>query len=207
MVDEVRLYIEGGGSHNETKIRLRQGFRQFFNGLVTLARANQVEFRIVMGGSCLEAFKLFRAHIRSRSGAFSVLLVDSEGPIGESLAECLPDPHAWRALELPDQHCHLMVQAMEAWLLADIECLKNYYGQLFEGNSIPPEGSDVESLSTDSLIDILEKATRHTRKGVYHKIRHASELLEKIDATKVRQSSAHCDRLFTVMSDVIEKNR
>ena len=41
-------------------------------------------------------------------------------------------------------------------------------------------------------------------KSRYHKIRHARDLLSRIDPTRVRQRCGHCDRLFSKLSALIE---
>ena len=96
-----------------------------------------------------------------------------------------------------------MVQLMETWILIDVETLRSFYGQDFNENSIP-RTRFMEEIDRDRVMGALEKATRNTRKGVYHKIRHASALLQRLDATKVRQSASSCDRLFTTLEQKIE---
>jgi len=152
LVDEVRVYVEGGGDQKETKIRLRQGFHEFFAELLVGAQGKHIRFQIIMGGPRLKAFDLFRSDVPRYLTAFCVLLVDSEGPVRTPLAECMPDPVAWRRLELPDKHCHPMVQAMEAWLLADVEALRRYYGQGFNRGAIPAGLSNVELIPKDQLV-------------------------------------------------------
>jgi len=51
------------------------------------------------------------------------------------------------------------------------------------------------------LEPILKIASQHTSKGEYHKINHASKLLESLDVDKVRQASYYCDRLFTTLKN------
>jgi hypothetical protein len=82
-----------------------------------------------------------------------------------------------------------MVQAMEAWFIADIDTLKKFYGQGFRETSIP-RNLNVEKIDKDSLEPSLKEATRNTVKGEYQKIQHASELLELLNVTK-------CERLLT----------
>ncbi|MEN8218298.1 MAG: DUF4276 family protein [Pseudomonadota bacterium] len=97
-----------------------------------------------------------------------------------------------------DEHCHLMVQTMEAWLIADIETLQKFYGQGFKKNAIP-KNPEVEKIDKKQLEPSLKAATRHTRKGEYHKIQHASKLLALLEVEKVRQVAPHCDRLFRIL--------
>ncbi len=78
-----------------------------------------------------------------------------------------------------------MAQAMEAWLIADIETLSAFYGAGFYRNSIPAN-PDVEQINKNQLEPSLRAATRDTQKGEYRKIRHAHRLLEIIDVGIVR---------------------
>ena len=54
-----------------------------------------------------------------------------------------------------------------------------------------------------SIVDGLERATRRTQKGAYHKIRHASDILKRIDRQMVQQRCPACARLFTVLEQAI----
>ena len=47
-------------------------------------------------------------------------------------------------------------------------------------------------------------ALRQGMEGVYHKIRHASDLLKRIDSSKVRDRCPSCERLFDVMIRAIQ---
>jgi hypothetical protein len=95
-----------------------------------------------------------------------------------------------------------MVQAMEAWFIADPDALSKFYGQGFQTNSIP-RTSNIERIAKDNLEPSLKAATRRTTKGEYQKIQHSSELLQKIDVEKVRLASKHCDRLFTTIEEIL----
>ena len=96
-----------------------------------------------------------------------------------------------------------MAQAMEAWLIADLDALADFYGQGFNPNSIP-RVSDVETIEKALLESSLKAATRNTRKGKYHKSLHAPKLLAKLNEKSVRQKARHCDRLFTTLTAKIE---
>ena len=96
-----------------------------------------------------------------------------------------------------------MVQTMEAWFIADIDALKTYYRQGFKVRGIP-KTPHVETIAKDDLERIIKIATANTSKKEYHKINHASELLGKIDANKVRQASPYCDRIFTTIQAIID---
>jgi hypothetical protein len=95
-----------------------------------------------------------------------------------------------------------MIQTMEAWIVADAVALAAYYGQRFNGNSLP-KALNLETVAKTEVASALEQATRATQKGAYHKIRHASDLLQRIDRQKVRQRCPSCERLFDTLGGMI----
>lgn len=202
MVKEIRIYIEGGGDSKNTKASLRQGFSTFLNKLVEIARSNRIRWQIIMCGTRNSAFGDFQNALEDHPDAFNVLLVDAEAPVKKNPWEHLKFRDNWDSPGVDDNHCYLMVQTMEAWFIADIDTLKKYYGQGFKENCIP-KNPNVESINKDSLEPSLKEATRDTSKGEYQKIKHASQLLEKLDVTKVRQASPNCDRLFTTLAQIM----
>ncbi|MBW4645774.1 MAG: DUF4276 family protein [Goleter apudmare HA4340-LM2] len=202
MVKAIRIYIEGGGDGKNTKALIRQGFSQFCKYLVELAKTQKIHWDIIICGSRNNALRDFKNALTSHPDAFNVLLVDAEAPVTiQSPWGHLKIRDNW---DIPsgvdDSHCHLMVQAMEAWLIADIETLKKFYGQGFRENAIP-KNSCVENIDKDSLEPSLKSATRNTTKGEYHKINHTSKLLALLDVATVRNASPYCDRLFTTLAE------
>ncbi|WP_414567617.1 DUF4276 family protein [Nostoc sp. CCY 9925] len=201
MVKEVRIYIEGGGDGKNTKALIRQGFSQFFKPVVEIAKSQKIKWDITICGSRNNALRDFRNALKSHPEAFNVLLVDAEASVTtQSPWEHLKSRDNWDTPpSIDDSHCHLMVQAMEAWFMSDMATLKTFYGQGFKENAIS-KNANVESIDKDSLEPSLKAATRSTTKGEYHKIKHASKLLELLDVDKVRQASPYCDRLFTTLT-------
>lgn len=204
MVKKIRIYIEGGGDRNNTKAAIRQGFSQFFQELVQLAQSKKIKWNIIICGSRNDAFRDFNNALTSHPDAFNVLLVDAEAPVVKNSPwEHLKIRDNWIPPAIDDIHCHLMVQTIEAWMIADIDALKKFYGQGFQENAIP-KIKDVEKIDKDTLASSLKKATRNTTKGEYQKIKHASKLLEILDTDKVRQASYHCDNLFRALKKKIK---
>jgi len=113
----------------------------------------------------------------------------------------------WELKDFPAEHIHLMVQCMEAWIVADPEAMSAYYGDGFKASKLPVR-SNLEEEPKDSLYCKLADATRGTSKGEYSqanrsKIRHASKLLERLDVARV---AARCPRFATFcgwLADVI----
>ncbi|WP_442921424.1 DUF4276 family protein [Microcoleus sp. PH2017_28_MFU_U_A] len=126
MVKEVRIYIEGGGDGKNTKQLLRQGFSSFFKELVQVAQSKKIKWQIILCGSRNHAFRNFKNALEDHPNAFVILLVDSEAPVKQSPWEHLKSRDNWDSPGVDDTHCYLMVQAMEAWLIADIDTLKRF---------------------------------------------------------------------------------
>ncbi len=95
-----------------------------------------------------------------------------------------------------------MVQLMETWIAADPVALVDYYGRGFKAARLP-ERLDLEKERKESVERALKEATRGTRKGVYHNIRHASELLKRLDQARVKDRCRHCRRLFEELDGII----
>lgn len=199
MVGEVRVYVEGGGDSTNGKAFVRQGFSIFLRDLVSLARSRRVRWQVVACGPRNATFDAFSTSARQNPQAFNVLLVDSEGPVATTPWAHLKATDGWDSGNLPDAHCHLMTQAMEAWFIADIEALARFYDGSFYRSSIPGTAS-VEQIPKNNLEPSLKLSTRNTQKGEYHKIDHGAKLLALIDPVVVRRLSASCDRLFTVLA-------
>ena len=178
MVKEIRIYIEGGGDGKESKAKLREGFHKF------LQVSRERRINITMCGKRNDAFRDFKNALKSHQDAFNLLLVDAEAPVKLSPWEHLKSRDNWDLPHVDDIHCHLMVQVMEAWFIADIETL--------------------EALDKDILNKKLKAATQNTSKGEYHKIKHASLLLASLNGDKVRKASPHCDRLFRTLGQIID---
>lgn len=201
MVTEVRLYVEGGGDQGRTRQRLASAMGQFLDPLRQLARRNRIRWHIVACGSREAAFDDYQTALAAHAGAFNALLVDAEGPIipGASPWEHLKARDGWDNPGAEDKHCHLMVQAMEAWLLADREVLQQFYGKGFQKSALPRQPK-VEDIPKDKLEPSLRKATQNTQKGPYHKTKRAFDILEKLRLDVVRQAAHFCNRLVKTLA-------
>lgn len=62
-----------------------------------------------------------------------------------------------------------------------------------------PRNARVEEIQKTDIKDALEKATRNTTKGKYHKIVHASGLLPLLNPQTVRSISSYCDKLLNIL--------
>ena len=201
---EIRLYVEGGGDLKATIIKLRTAMGAFLDEVRTKARVKRIHWAIKPCGARQSAYKDFLAALKSSPQAFNVLLVDSEGPVNGGPWDHLRNRPGdqWKNPGVDDNQCHLMVQTMEAWLIADRERLRAYYGPDFHENALP-NNPNVEQIDKQDLDRALHDATRNTKKGAYHKTRHAPEILERVRLDVVRQKASFCDRLFrTLLAEI-----
>jgi hypothetical protein len=204
MVTEIRIYAEGGGDQRSGKAAVQEGFSKFLSPLKEMARERHIRWYIVACGSRQAAFDAFEIASQQHRDAFNVLLVDAEGPVSQSPWAHLQERDRWSIQGILDDHCHLMVQVMEAWIAADLETLIRFYGQGFNANPIPGQ-EDVELIDKADLEQALRQATQNTQKGEYHKIRHGPKILALVDIGKVRNRARHCDRMFTILSNKISE--
>jgi hypothetical protein len=205
MVEAIRIYCEGGGQSNSTKDLLRKGMNGFLRDLRNIARSNRIRWDLIACGSRESTYEDFVMALKTFPGAFNVLLVDSDLPVNPPPWRHLKQNNFWELAEEHDLQCHLMVQAMEAWLIADVEALSKYYGPDFNPNPIPGN-TNVEKIDKNQLARALNDATRKTQKGKYDKIKHACEILQKLDVVKVRQAAPYCDRLFNTLAEKMDAN-
>ncbi|CAA9310236.1 MAG: hypothetical protein AVDCRST_MAG68-1297 [uncultured Gemmatimonadetes bacterium] len=194
MVKEIRIYVEGGGG-KESKALMRRAFGRFLSEVGSEAWERERGLQVVACGSREAAHEKFQRARTEHPTAFNVLLVDSEAPVTGTARDHL---RGWNLDSIMETQVHLMVQAMEAWLIADPDTLARFYGQGFAANAIP-RTKNVETIPKDDLVPALKRATRGTTKGEYHKTRHAFDLLAQIDPAKVRSRAPHCERLFQTL--------
>ena len=186
----VRLYVEGSGK--SLKSAARKGFRAFFRS----AGLSDPLPQVVPCGPRNDAYD--RYAIALRNGEDAMLLVDAERPVAHEdpwlhLAQA---PDEWsRPAGAKNDDCHLMVQVMESWFLADRDAVNDFYGQDFQSGSLPSNPA-IEEISKDDVIRGLKAASRRTLKGQYDKGRHSFELIGLIDPGKVTEVSPYAKRLL-----------
>jgi len=202
VVKQFRVYVEGGGD-KESKARLREAFARFFTGADPDSGRRGPRLRFILCGSRNQAYEDFLLGLRTNPDSLNLLLVDAERPVSDAPRAHLQAPapgDAWNLAAVGDQQCHLMVEVMESWFLGDPERLNELYGKGFVAGAIP-KTRDVEKVPKADLLDALKRATRETQKGEYHKTRHAPQILERLDAEKVRARARHCDRLWSTITE------
>lgn len=199
----IEIYMEGGGDRRDGKAALRQGMDALLKPLKTTARSKALHWKLVPCGSRKAAFRAFRNAVNAGDDAFVMLLVDSEAPVSTGPRQHLASRDEWDLGFADEDAVHLMAQVMETWIIADTDALDDYYGQGFRCNVLPHR-ENLEDVSKRDVEQALNRATEQTTKGRYHKIKHASDLLRRIDVSKVRRRCRHCDRLFHTVTEQIE---
>ncbi len=163
-----------------------------------------MKWQVVPCGPRNEAYRRFCEAAARGRGNVLFLLVDSEDGVRRSPRLHLVARDGWDDLEdVAEDRIQLMVRTMETWLIADVETLRSYYGNQFNDNALPRR-QDLEKVPKENVSLALARATQKTQKGEYHKIRHASELLARVDPEKVKARCRHCKRLFDTLTSVIE---
>jgi Domain of unknown function (DUF4276) len=153
-------------------------------------------------GSRQNAFESFEIALAqsATSDDFPMLLIDSEAPATAA--------NPWRHLQTrdgwvrpgraTDSQCHLMVQCMEAWFLADRQALAGYFGQHFQESALPGN-PNVEAVPKLDLFDGLGRATRQTSKGAYSKGKHSFPILGALDPAKVEAAAPSAKRFLDTL--------
>lgn len=167
----VKLFVEGGGDARSLKRDCREGFRKF----IERAGINGNRFKVVACGGRTKTFSSFKNE-PAEGDEIPVLLVDSE----DSVTSHGPWQHLkarrednWdRPIGTEDNQCHLMVQSMESWFLADRQTLESFYRQGFQGSALPAD-PNIERIAKRDVLASLNQATRNTRKGQYSKGKHS----------------------------------
>ena len=196
------MYVEGGGDGKNGRAALRQGMDGFLGELKLAAQRRGWRWKLTCMGSRNDAHSRFRRASERNEADVVVLLVDAEGSVEDGPLAHLHRRDGWAMDFAEEEMVHLMVQTMETWIVADGEALGGYYGQGFRLGALP-RALDLESVPKRDIEGALSAATRSTKKGPYHKIRHASELLGLISPVRVRERCTSCGRLFDFLSAIV----
>lgn len=202
----MKIYVEGGGDAASLKAVCRQGFSCFFENAGFKGKMPKV----VACGNRNNAFDSFCTAIRQGERAF--LLVDSEDAI--QAVHQAGDPDQWKPwahlqerdgwtkqANANDADCHLMVQCMEAWFIADRQTIKEFFGRDFRENQLPAAARAIETVPKQQLYDALVKATKDCQKGRYGKGSHSFKLLALINPEIVANASPWARRLIDILKD------
>jgi hypothetical protein len=209
---EVRLYVEGGGDAAALKTACREGFAKFLGKAGLQGHMP----RIIACGGRENAYDSFCTAVANGQRAF--LLVDSEAPVAPQLGAPKSEPQdrqqwlPWAHLnqrkgdewakpsDARDIDCHLMVQIMESWFLADSSALATFFGAGFNAKKLPNPGVAIESIAKADVYKALADATTSCKtKAAYGKGEHSFKILAVIDPDKVRAASPWAKRFVEAL--------
>ena len=154
-------------------------------------------------GSRETTFDRFMTRAETGKGTI-LLLVDSEKMVRAPATSADPwrhlrDHDRWsRPKGVTDDNCHLMVQFMETWFLADMDALEKFYGGDFRKATLP-QNPKIEEVPKQDIEKRLKQASRNTSKGEYSKGKHSFEILAILDPAKVRCKSPYVDRFLRTL--------
>jgi hypothetical protein len=174
----------------------------FLGEIKDAARAKALRWKLVPCGGRQQTYEAFVNAAKDPDYSIRVLLVDAEGPVTTTRAGHLNRRDGWSFADVAETAVHLMTQTMEAWIVADLDALAKFYGQNFHLGLLPT-AKNLEAVRKQDVADSLERATRDTTKGAYHKIKHVNALLSRIDAAKVCARCPCCRVLFTDLPAII----
>jgi len=183
---------------------LRQGMSEFFGKIRRKAGAQRCKFKLIAGEATAVAD--FCNGLASHPEAWNIVLLDSEIPDSGRLFEELRQRRDWKPPEGSGDlsaRVFWMIQVMESWFLADPKALEIFYGQGFQGNVLPGDPRNVEKIPKADVLSSLKRATQGTKKGPYHKTKHAPGIFGRIDPSKVRAAAPHCRKIFDDVSEVL----
>ncbi len=201
MSRKVIVYVEGGGDTRALQAPLREGFSKLFER----ALGGRFRLRVVACGGRQQAFEDFKRGVRQHRDACCLLLVDSEAQVEA--------PTKWEHVRrrrgdgwvrpdgVGEAQLHLMVEAMEAWLLADRDALAGYFGQGFNAKKLP-QSADLERVEKAVLNKRLDLATSPSRHGVYRKS-DGFALIGRIDPARLRERCPHAAALLAELARLI----
>ena len=198
----ITILMEGGGRGRKRDLRIGMGV--FLQPLAEAARRKSLSFNVIPCGSRENTFRRFRDTVDNADpNETQILLVDSETLVTLPAPAHLRETDGWDLSFALEQTIHLMVQVMEAWIVADPKAVAQYYGQGFNLRKLPKRQA-LEQVPKTRVDKALKDATKRTGKGVYHKIRHAGELLMRLDRARVKERCRHCKRFFEALEGIIE---
>lgn len=201
-MSEVRIYVEGGRPGSEAL--MRNGFNQFLKELHERARQKRMRWQVIVSGSRERAYRDFCRALQDHPDAVNILLVDAESAVKEfgQPWRHLRKQDKWDNPGVGDERCHLMVQTMEAWFIADHEKLALHFGKPIDA---VPDHVNIEAVPKTTIEKIMAKVGQGEHHRRYDKIADGTKLLTEVRAEIVRRKAPHCERLFHLLGEEIDR--
>ncbi len=195
---KVKLYIEGGGDRSSLHIKCREGFRKLLERAGFAGRMPST----TACGSRDAAFDDFKTALSTpATSEYPVLLVDSEASVNQSPWQHLRSRDGWeRPAGADEDQAQLKVQCMESWCVADRVALRQFFGDGFRENALPPLDG-LEACAKDAVQEALANATHDCgRQRGYQKGKRSFELLGQLDPTELKKHLPHFVRLCEMLN-------
>lgn len=167
MVAKKILFVEGESGD------LRQGFSKLLEKSV---RGNLP--KINLGGG---KFHTIRKFLNNQLEADAILLlVDLDGPEAEKEQDLQRND-----LSLKQQNVFYMVQEMESWFLSQPVVLDTFFGPDPNSKKVSDKLSKRKAIDIVHPKEVLKNVTKDSKRGTYHEMKHAVELLKLLDAEQL----------------------
>lgn len=134
--------------------------------------------KIILGGGKTQTIKKFFHNVYGAEKLF--LLIDLDGPEQQKESDLYAN-----GLAPNYDKVFYMIQEMESWFLSQPEILDDFFGKNNKGKSVSEKITKRKVLEIPYPKDELKKITKDSRRGVYHEIKHAVELLKTLDPEKL----------------------
>ena len=167
------LFIEGGSE--TTNGDLRQGFSKLFEKLVPGHLP-----KIILGNGKSQAIQKF---LKNQQHGVALLLVDLDGADETKEADLQKN-----GLLLEIDKVFYMIQEMETWFIAQPEVLNDYFGiddqtKKQVSDKLPKR----RPIEIPNPKEVLKTATKESKRGKYHEIKHGVELLKRLEVGKLAE--------------------
>ncbi len=168
------LFIEG--TTDDTNGDLRKGFRILLEK--RFKNTNMPEIKL--GNDKKSTIRKFKNSNHEIS--FAMIDLDGKDNLDKEEVNKLKT-NDLKNLEVYDkkESVFFMVQEMEAWFLSQPEVLEEYYNDKKIRAKIPKKNTEL----IPDPSDFLQKITKDTKKGKYHKVKDGVGLLCKLDIDKL----------------------
>lgn len=182
---KVILFVEG--TDDTTNGDLRQGFSKLLEK--ELGRKLP---KIRLGNGKSQAVKSF---LKNKLPCdLKLLLVDLDNPE----TEIDKDLEEYNLLE--ERSCvFYMIQEMEGWFLSQPDVLDSFYGKDKQGKLVSDKMTKKKGADFSHPDEELQKYTKDSEKGKYHKVRHAVELLKLLNTSKLMEDFEDFKKLVEML--------
>lgn len=173
MVTRKYLFIEG--TKDITNGNLREGFGKILEKKV---KGNMPT--ISMGGGKKQTIDKFLNSSNSK------LLCDLDAPESEKNNDMKQ-----YSITAKEEFVFYMIQEMESWFISQSNIIDNFYNSNISTKLAKKPASEFYEPDKE-----LQKLTKGTKKGSYHKVKHGSQLLKLLDPDKLYNDFPDFKRLI-----------